>query len=115
MIHSPSRSYNEAFAGVGLLNQPHRVSNLGAPAMPGELACPLTRAAAINRTQPTNTDPRLDIIGVSYQPPAWSAAWNFIASAAIFFALSVPLMIRRAEVSCSTVAAPLAGRCRASV
>ena len=51
----------------------------------------------------------------TYQAPATSAFWNSIASPAIFRALSVPLIIRRAEVNCSTVAAPLSGRCRTIV
>jgi len=51
----------------------------------------------------------------TYQAPATSAFWNSIASPAIFRALSVPLIIRRAEVNCARLAAPLSGRCRTIV
>src|SRR5215203_2977824 len=54
MIHSPSRSNNEALAGVGLLNQPQRVSDSSNSAVPENLGCPLAKATAINSKQPMN-------------------------------------------------------------
>src|SRR6476620_11470740 len=63
MIHSPSRSYNEAFEGVGLLNHPHRLSDFSTPALSGPVGCSpgwaLTRAVAINSKHPTNTSRHL--------------------------------------------------------
>src|SRR5262249_50256813 len=49
MVHSASRSYNQAFPGVGLENQPQRVSK--AAVVPGCLGCAPPATATIKSRQ----------------------------------------------------------------
>src|SRR5258705_9066793 len=46
MIHSPSRSYNEALAGVGLLNHPQRVSRGSIAGVSILLGCSFAKTTA---------------------------------------------------------------------
>src|SRR6266850_3417578 len=51
MIHSPPRSYNQMLAGVGLLNQPQRVSKLSTAGVLGILDFPFAKDTAVNSRQ----------------------------------------------------------------
>lgn len=48
MVHSPSRSNNQAFPGVGLLNHPQRVSSFGSDDVFSDRGCALAKVIASN-------------------------------------------------------------------
>ena len=50
MIHSPALSNSEAFAGVGLLNHPHRISDFSSDGGAVDSEYALTMVIASNKT-----------------------------------------------------------------
>jgi hypothetical protein len=55
MIHSASRSYNEAFAGVGLLNHPQRISVFWGAGVFTDRESALTKVIASNKRAASTT------------------------------------------------------------